>query len=202
MDEGLAEKTGTDQIKGEVIVGITGASGIIYGISMVNSLNSLGFRPIVIISKGAVKVAREEQGIDLNQTVAGIARYVYNEKDIDAPPSSSSRLVKTLGMAIIPCSIRTLAQIASGISTNLITRTAINMLRLRRKLVLVIRETPLGTIELENALKVSRAGGIILPASPGFYTRPKTLDDLINFIVGKTLDALEIDHDIYKRWSK
>ncbi|MEM3213908.1 MAG: flavoprotein, partial [Metallosphaera sp.] len=89
MDEGLAEKTGTDQIKGEVIVGITGASGIIYGISMVNSLNSLGFRPIVIISKGAVKVAREEQGIDLNQTVAGIARYVYNEKDIDAPPSSS-----------------------------------------------------------------------------------------------------------------
>lgn len=169
---------------------------------MIKILVSLGLEPVVIVSKGALKVAKAEQGIDLIGAVRDIAKEVYLENEMDAPPSSSSALVKTLGMAIIPCSIRTLAQIAAGISSNLVSRTAINMLRLKKRLVLVVRETPLGTIELENALKVSVAGGIILPASPGFYTKPKTIEDMINFVVGKTLDALEIEHDIYRRWTR
>ncbi|MCG3107940.1 Flavin prenyltransferase UbiX [Metallosphaera sp. J1] len=202
MDERLAKETGTGKTKGKVVVGITGASGVIYGISMVKTLVSLGFDPVVIVSRGALKVAKAEQGEDLLSRVKEIAREVYLENEMDASPSSSSALVKTKGMAIIPCSIRTLAQIASGISSNLISRTAINILRLRKRLVLVVRETPLGTIELENALKVSYAGGVILPASPGFYIRPRSIEDMVNFVVGKTLDALEIEHDIYRRWSR
>ncbi|ABP96357.1 MULTISPECIES: UbiX family flavin prenyltransferase [Metallosphaera] len=202
MDERLAKETGADKAKRKVVVGVTGASGVIYGISMIKILVSLGLEPVVIVSKGALKVAKAEQGIDLIGAVRDIAKEVYLENEMDAPPSSSSALVKTLGMAIIPCSIRTLAQIAAGISSNLVSRTAINMLRLKKRLVLVVRETPLGTIELENALKVSVAGGIILPASPGFYTKPKTIEDMINFVVGKTLDALEIEHDIYRRWTR
>lgn len=158
MDERLAKETGTGKTKGKVVVGITGASGVIYGISMVKTLVSLGFDPVVIVSRGALKVAKAEQGEDLHSRVKEIAKEVYLENEMDASPSSSSALVKTKGMAIIPCSIRTLAQIASGISSNLISRTAINILRLRKRLVLVVRETPLGTIELENALKVSYAG--------------------------------------------
>ena len=198
----MAKETGADKAKRKVVVGVTGASGVIYGISMIKILVSLGLEPVVIVSKGALKVAKAEQGIDLIGAVRDIAKEVYLENEMDAPPSSSSALVKTLGMAIIPCSIRTLAQIAAGISSNLVSRTAINMLRLKKRLVLVVRETPLGTIELENALKVSVAGGIILPASPGFYTKPKTIEDMINFVVGKTLDALEIEHDIYRRWTR
>lgn len=198
----MAKETGTGKTKGKVVVGITGASGVIYGISMVKTLVSLGFDPVVIVSRGALKVAKAEQGEDLLSRVKEIAREVYLENEMDASPSSSSALVKTKGMAIIPCSIRTLAQIASGISSNLISRTAINILRLRKRLVLVVRETPLGTIELENALKVSYAGGVILPASPGFYIRPRSIEDMVNFVVGKTLDALEIEHDIYRRWSR
>ncbi|AWR99547.1 UbiX family flavin prenyltransferase [Metallosphaera hakonensis] len=202
MDEGLAKETRTSKNKGEVIVGVSGASGVIYGISMVKTLLSLRYKPIVILTKGSLKVGKAEQGIDLVSTMKELTDEVYMENELDAPTSSSSSIVKTLGMAITPCSIRTLAQISSGISSNLLTRTAINMLRLRKRLVLVVRETPLGTIELENALKASRAGAIILPASPGFYIKPKTIEDLINFVVGKTLDALEIDHDVYKRWTK
>ncbi|QKQ99785.1 UbiX family flavin prenyltransferase [Metallosphaera tengchongensis] len=202
MDEGLAKEARANQGKGKIIIGITGASGTIYGLYSVQILRSLGYTPIVIISKGAERVARAEQGLDLFEELRKLSSEVYLENEIDAPPSSSSSITKTAGMAIIPCSIKTLAQIAHGISSNLISRTAINMLRVRKRLVLVIRETPLGTIELKNALEVSKAGGIILPASPGFYIKPRSIEDVVKFVVGKTLDVLEIEHDIYKRWTR
>ncbi len=188
--------------KKRVVIGISGASGIVYGLRSVEVLKNYGYEDYVIISNAAIKVAEKENGIDLINEVKKFTSNVFMEDEIDAPPSSSSFTVTTKGMVIIPCSINTLAYIAHGFSSNLLTRSAINYLRSRQKLVLVIRETPLGQIELYNALKVSRAGGIIMPASPGFYIKPKTIQDLIDFIVGKAFDLLGIKNELYKRWSK
>ncbi|EHP69595.1 MAG: UbiX family flavin prenyltransferase [Metallosphaera yellowstonensis] len=202
MDERVAKETGADQRKGKVVVGITGASGTVYGLRTVKALLDLGYHPEVILTEAAIKVSAEELGEDLRKLLEGLVERVYMEDEIDAPASSSSTLAGSLGIAVVPCSIRTLAEVASGIASNLVTRAVINHLRLRKRVVLVIRETPLGVIELRNALKVATAGAIILPASPGFYTKPKTIDDIISFVVGKTLDALEIQHDLYPRWTK
>ncbi|MDT7875996.1 UbiX family flavin prenyltransferase [Sulfolobaceae archaeon RB850M] len=204
MGEGMAKEARATETaaekKGTVIVGITGASGVIYGVRTVSSLVKLGYKVEVIVTRGAIKVAEKECKMDLLSTLRRFNIPLYGEEEIEAPPSSSSYVVKTKGMAIAPCSIRSLAEIANGIASNLITRTALNFLRTRKRLVLLIRETPWGVIELENALKVARAGGIILPASPGFYHYPKSVDDMINFIVGKVLDMLGIKNSLYKRW--
>ncbi len=203
MDDGMVEETGADkgreQDEVEVTVGITGASGIIYGLRLVEELKRTGYKPLVIISREAEKVARIENGFDLREKIGKIAEF-FMEEEIDAPMSSSSFTVSTLGMAIVPCSIKSMAEIANGVASNLISRSALNYLRTGGRLVLVIRETPLGAIELENALKLARLGAIILPASPAFYTFPKSVDDMINFVVGKTLDMLRIKHGLYKTW--
>lgn len=202
----MAEKTRADEAKNSkskrVIIGISGASGVIYGIKAVEYLSKSKYEPHVIITRSAIKVAKKENEVDLVNEISKFSKYVYMEDEIDAPTSSSSFTVLTKGMIVIPCSINTLAHIAAGIANNLLTRTAINFLRTRRKLVLVLRETPLGSIELENALKISMAGGIIMPASPGFYTKPKTLEDMINFVVGKAFDLIGIRNNLYRRWSK
>lgn len=188
--------------KETVIIGITGASGVIYGLRAVKVLKEYGYNVISIYTKEAEKVAKVECNIDIENFLKEFSKGVYTEEEIEAPPSSSSYIVTTKGMIIIPCSIRTLAEIANGLSYNLVSRTAINFLRVRKRLVLVIRETPLGYIELNNALKVAKAGGIILPASPAFYIKPKNLNDIIDFVVGKALDMLEIEHELYKRWTR
>jgi len=185
-----------------VVVGITGASGVIYGLRAIRVLREYGYNVIVIYTREAEKVARIECNIDIADYLKEYASSIYTEDEIEAPPSSSSFIVTTKGMIIIPCSIRTLAEIANGLAYNLVSRTAINFLRVKKKVVLVIRETPLGYLELYNALKVSKAGGIILPASPAFYIKPKNLNDIIDFVVGKALDMLEINHELYKRWTK
>lgn len=154
---------------------------------------------MVILSREAEKVARIENGFDLRQKIGELASF-FMEEEIDAPMSSSSYTVWTLGMAIIPCSVKSMAEIANGIASNLVSRAALNYVRTGGKLVLVVRETPLGAIELENALKLARLGVIFLPASPGFYTMPKSIDDMVNFVVGKTLDMLGIKHEIYNKW--
>jgi 4-hydroxy-3-polyprenylbenzoate decarboxylase len=202
MGKRVAKETRTEirNKKKSIIVGITGASGIIYGIRFVEILAKMNYEVYVIISDAAKKVGERENDIDIFHIISKITSHIFSEKDIDAPPSSSSFTVTTKGMAIIPCSIKTLAEISNGITSNLISRSAINMIRTKKRLVLVIRETPLGPLELRNALKLSNLGAIILPASPGFYTRPKTIDDIIDFIVGKTLDSLGISNDVYKRW--
>ncbi|AEE93578.1 3-octaprenyl-4-hydroxybenzoate carboxy-lyase [Acidianus hospitalis W1] len=199
MDETVVKKTRANK---KVVIGISGASGIIYGLRAVEVLKEYGYDQYVIITNAAIKVAEKENGIDLVHEVRKFTSNIFMENEIDAPTSSSSFTVTTKGMIIIPCSINTLAYIAHGFTSNLLTRSAINYLRSRQKLVLVIRETPLGQIELYNALKIAKAGGIIMPASPGFYIKPTKIQDLIDFIVGKALDLLGIRNELYKRWSK
>ncbi|MFP3162864.1 MAG: UbiX family flavin prenyltransferase [Acidianus hospitalis] len=199
MDETVVKKTRANK---KVVIGISGASGIIYGLRTVEVLKEYGYDQYVIITNAAIKVAEKENGIDLVHEVRKFTSNIFMENEIDAPTSSSSFTVTTKGMIIIPCSINTLAYIAHGFTSNLLTRSAINYLRSRQKLVLVIRETPLGQIELYNALKIAKAGGIIMPASPGFYIKPTKIQDLIDFIVGKALDLLGIRNELYKRWSK
>ncbi|QGA67615.1 UbiX family flavin prenyltransferase [Sulfolobus sp. E11-6] len=203
MVGGLVEEAGTKSGREKtkrVIIGISGASGTIYGIRTVQFLKELGYETHIIISRSAEKVAQRELGINLVEELKKYSSYIYTQSQIEAAPSSSSFSITSKGMVIIPCSIKTLAEIANGIGSNLLSRTALNFIRTNRKLVLVIRETPLGTIELENSLKLARLGVLIMPASPAFYILPKSIDDMINFVVGKALDLLGIKHDIYRRW--
>ncbi|ACP35792.1 UbiX family flavin prenyltransferase [Saccharolobus islandicus] len=203
MVGGLAKEAGTKSGREKakrVIIGISGASGTIYGIRTVQFLNELGYETHIIISKSAEKVAQKELGINLIEELKKYSSNIYIQSQIEAAPSSSSFSITSESMIIIPCSIKTLAEIANGIGSNLLSRTALNFIRTNKKLVLVIRETPLGAIELENALKLARLGVLIMPASPAFYILPKTIDEMVNFVVGKALDLLGIKHDIYKRW--
>ncbi len=180
----------------KVLVAVTGASGVIYGLRLIEVLSELGIQHSIIISKAAKKVIEHE--------VEDFIRYsrflnkCFSEDDIDAPFSSGS--YKMDAMVIAPCSMKTLGCIANGIADNLITRSADVFLKEKRKLILVPRETPLNAIHLENMLKLAKIGAVILPAMPGFYSKPKSVDDMINFIVGKILDCLGIENNLYKRW--
>jgi len=178
--------------KKKIVVAITGASGIIYGAELVNALKSAGVQTFVIISKNAKKVA-DYEGVKLPKSD-------FNEEEIDASVASGS--FKTDGMIVCPCSMKTLSAIANGYADNLIARAADVMLKERRKLVLVLRETPMNAIHLENALKLSRLGVQIMPACPGFYHNPKSIEDLVKFFVGKILDQFDIENKLYKRWGK
>lgn len=200
----MVEETRTENRnkKGTIVVGISGASGIIYSLKTVKTLYELGYEIEIILSAEARKVSRLECNMDIDSYLSKFSSKIYMEYQLEAPPSSSSHIVETEGMVIVPCSTKTLAEIANGLASNLLSRTALNFLRVKKPIILVIRETPLGTIELTNALKVSKVGGIILPASPGFYHNPRTIDDLINFIVGKILDLLKIQNSLYKHWNE
>jgi 4-hydroxy-3-polyprenylbenzoate decarboxylase len=195
----MVEESRAGERKEAITVGITGASGIPYGIRTVQVLRSYGYEVHVVYTRGAIRTAQVECGIDLPSVLKSLAAYIYEEDELEAPISSSSFLMK--GMIVSPCSIRTLAEIASGIASNLVSRTALNVLRVKGRLVLVLRETPLGTIELRNALQVSRAGGIIMPASPAFYTGINDVSDIVDFIVGKSLDLIGVRNTLYKRWN-
>ena len=151
-----------------------------------------------VYTRAAAKVAEAEEGIDLPGVLERYAKRVYSEEEIDAPLSSSSSM--TDAVAVVPCSQAMLARIAHGLSDSLASRVALNALRLRRPLVLVVRETPLSTIDLLNMLIASLAGAVILPASPGFYHQPRSIEDLVDFVVGKLLDVLCIPHSLYRRW--
>jgi 4-hydroxy-3-polyprenylbenzoate decarboxylase len=175
-----------------IIVAITGASGIAYGTRLVEVLKKGGHETFVILSDAAKIVAKYE-GIKL-------PREDHEESEIDAPIASGS--FKVDGMIICPCSMKTLSGIANGYADNLIVRCADVMLKERRKLVLVLRETPMNAIHLENALKLARLGVQIMPASPGFYHKPKKIEDMIDFFVGKVLDQFDIKHQLFKRWKQ
>ncbi|MBN2478368.1 UbiX family flavin prenyltransferase [Candidatus Micrarchaeota archaeon] len=174
------------------LLAITGASGIIYGKRTYEVLKQLKHDVDVVASEGAKKVAEAEDTV--------LPDSDYEEKDISAPFASGSH--KCDGMIVSPCSVKTLGEIANGVGNTLITRSAEVMLKERRKLVLVLRETPYSYITIKNMETLTLAGGIILPASPGFYYKPKSIDGMVDFIVGKTLDQFDIEHNLFRRWGR
>lgn len=183
--------------KPRLIVGISGASGIIYGIRLLEILRTLPIETHLVVSKSA-QLTREYETDLTVADLKGLADVYHPINDIGANIASGS--FKTMGMIVAPCSMKTLAEIAHGISTNLIGRAADVMLKDRRKLVLMTRESPLHLGHLQNMVSVTQQGGIICPVMPAFYNAPKTIDDIINHSVGRALDLFEIDAGIVKRW--
>ena len=181
-----------------IVVGITGASGIPYGIRLLEILKEFDVEIHLTCSDSASLVNKHEGDGRSWNDVLSLADVVHDSKNLAASISSGS--FKAKAMAVNPCSGTTLGKLAAGISDNLVTRSALVMLKENRPLILVPRETPLNTIYIENMLKLSKAGALMVPASPAFYNKPKTLDDNINFIVGRVLDLLGYDSDIFSRW--
>jgi len=192
-----------DKEEKNIIVAISGASGVIYGIRLLQHLNLLEKKkkyPIhihLIISDEAKKLIEYETDYKIKE-VELYADEVHSNNDLYANISSGSYIFH--GLAIIPSSVSTLAKISCGIADNLITRCASIALKERRKIVIVPRETPLSTIHLQAMAKLSEMGAVILPAMPAFYTKPKSIEELIDFISARTLDALGIKNDLFRRW--
>jgi len=181
-----------------VVVAMTGATGAIYGIRLLEILAELNIETHLVLSGWALKTIEIETDYSV-QSVRELAAENYDEFDQAAAISSGS--FKVNGMVIIPCSVKTLAAISHSYNSNLICRAADVTLKERRKLIVVPRETPLNTIHLENMMRISNAGGLILPPVPAFYNKPQTLDDIINHTVNRVLDHLNINVDLVSRWS-
>lgn len=180
-----------------IIVAITGASGTIYGVRILEALSKKKETALLVTST-ASKILEYETGLKLDE-IKGLADHYFDAYNMEAPISSGSSNFEA--MIIAPCSMKTLAAIAQGYTDNTITRAADVSLKEKRKLILVPRETPLRSTHLENMLKVSKEGGIILPAMPGFYHKPENIDDIINFIAGKALDILGVENSLFRRWT-
>lgn len=183
--------------KKRLIVAITGASGAIYGIRCLQILKQQDIESHLIISKAAHLTILHETNYSIEQ-VKSLANYYYNLSEIGARISSGSFI--TSGMIIAPCSMRTLGTIANSIEDNLISRAAGVCLKERRKLILVVRESPLHTGHLENMLRISQFGGIIAPPVPAFYNLPQTIDDIINHSISRALSIFDIDSGLIKSW--
>ena len=177
------------------VVGITGASGIVYGVRLLKRLPS---RKTVILSDEAVRIAEMELNM-AKAEIEALADESYDNSDLFSPLASGS--VKFDGMAIAPCSTSTMSKIACGIADNLITRIASVALKERRKLVLLIRETPLSSIHLGNMERLALAGAVVMPASPAFYPKPKSVADIVDFVAGRVMDELGVENNLYRRWS-
>jgi 4-hydroxy-3-polyprenylbenzoate decarboxylase len=180
-----------------LVVGISGATGAIYGIRLLEILSKSDVETHLVISTSAEKTIRMETHWTLEQ-VKALATVTYNMEDVGADISSGS--FHTEGMVVIPCSIKSLSAITNSYNENLLIRAADVTLKERRKLVLVVRETPLHRGHLTLMLNAADAGAVILPPIPAFYFLPKTLDDIINHTVGRALDVFNIDHSLFNRW--
>jgi len=188
-----------DSKKKRVIIGITGASGVIYGIEMLRELSKKDLETHLIISGSGKKNISFETDYSVAE-VESMADKVYDNEDLAAPPASGSFL--TNGMIVAPCTIKTLSGIANSYSDNLIVRTADVSLKERRKLVLLVRETPLHKGHLHLMSTAADMGAHILPPIPSFYNHPKTIEDIIHQTIGKVFDYLEIEHDLFERWGE
>ncbi len=177
---------------------ITGASGVVYGVRLAEVLREKGYAVSCVITENAALIAKHEVGMNLREKLQEIGCKVYLDNDLAADIASSS--VPVDACVVAPCSLKTLAAIASGFADNLVARSAINALRMRRPLILVVRETPLSLVDLENMVRAARAGAVILPACPAFYHKPRSVKDMVDFVVGKVLDVLGIEHSLYRRW--
>jgi len=186
-----------------LVVGISGASGALYGVELLRALRRAreeGRAPVethVIVSEAARETIRLELGLDPVE-VEALADRAHDFKDLTAPLSSGSFL--TAGMVIAPCSIKTLSGIVGSFSTNLLIRAADVTLKEGRRLILLVRETPLHKGHLRLMAEAADLGAVIMPPVPAFYHRPRTIEDLVSFTVGRVLDHLDIEHDLYRRW--
>jgi 4-hydroxy-3-polyprenylbenzoate decarboxylase len=187
-------------VPGPIVVGISGASGAIYGVRLLEVLAARSdVETHLVMSGGAETTIRYETGREPSE-VAGLADVTYGERDLAAAVASGSFL--TRGMVVAPCSMRTLSGVANSAADNLIVRAADVHLKERRPLVLVVRETPLHAGHLRLMSEATAAGAIILPPVPGFYQRPQTIEDIIDHTIGKVLDVIGIhDHELFRRWS-
>ncbi len=184
------------------IVGVTGASGSAYAVRLLEELLRGGHEVHLVVSETGQKVTEYETGINIGPEFADAypqGKLVIHPHD-DLFASISSGSYPTDGMVIVPCSMTTLGEIASGTSRNLVGRAADVCIKERRKLVLVPRELPFSTIHLRNMLTLSEMGVVILPANPGFYHKPQTLSDIVDFIVSRILDSLGIENSLYHKW--
>jgi 4-hydroxy-3-polyprenylbenzoate decarboxylase len=181
----------------KLVIGITGSTGVIYGVRMLEVLKECQVQAHLIITEWAKKCL----AMETNQALEDVKKLAtaYSD-DSNLAAGTSSGTYKTDGMIVIPCSMKTLSSIANGYDETLVARTAGVTLKESRRLVLVPRETPLTAINLENMLKLARLGVVILPPVTEFYTKPKSLDEMIDHIVGKCLDQFNVEHNLYKRW--
>jgi 4-hydroxy-3-polyprenylbenzoate decarboxylase len=200
---------------GTYTIAITGASGSLYGVRLLKYLLEIKYKVYLTITKEGNLILKEEVGLDWQQQqiekeietriikdlrLREANLHYFSEDNLAAPISSGS--VKADGMIVIPCSMKTLSGIACGYANNLVERAADVMLKEGRKLILVPRETPLNSIHLRNMLALSEMGVKIIPAMPAFYSCPEKIDDLIDFMVGKVLDSLDIENNLYRRWKE
>ena len=181
----------------EIVLGISGASGVQYGIRLLQVLREKGCITHLVITESAAKIIEIETDF-LLKDVQDLADHVYTPRDFAAPIASGSHLFHA--MVVIPCSMGTLSAIACGSSDTLITRAADVCLKEKRRLIIVPRETPLSLVGLRNMVAAAEAGAVVLPACPAFYSKPRSLDDLVDVLVGRVLDLLGVENDLYRRW--
>jgi 4-hydroxy-3-polyprenylbenzoate decarboxylase len=181
----------------KVVVGISGGSGAIYGVSLLKALKELGVETHLVVTTMGEYVTEHECGVSLEQ-LKGLATHYHDNKNFAAPIASGSfKVDKTI---IVPCSMKTLSGIANGFSDSLLTRACDVAIKERRPLIIVPRETPLSPIHLENMLKLANMGITIFPPSPGFYNHPETIEDIVINMTGRLLDMLGIENDLANRW--
>ena len=198
----IAQKSSTQIIRApaqrRLVVGITGASGVIYGLRLLECLQNSGIETHLVLTRAAEMTISYETQRSIRE-VKELADTVYPIADIGAAVASGS--FHTLGMAVIPCSMKTLAEIATGVTSNLLTRAADVTLKERRRLVLVPRETPLHLGHIRNMAAVTEFGAIVAPPMPGFYAQPQSIDDIVDHTVGRVLDLFGLDTSLVRRWS-
>ena len=180
-----------------LIVGITGATGIVYGIRLLDALRDTDIETHLVMTRAAARTLAYEADISVEE-VRALADVTYPVGDIGAAIASGS--YRTMGMIVAPCSIRSMSNIAAGTTDNLLTRAADVVLKERRPLVLLVRETPLQAGHLRTMLRLAEIGAVIMPPVPAFYTRPQTIGDIVDQTVGRALDAFDIDVGLVKRW--
>jgi 4-hydroxy-3-polyprenylbenzoate decarboxylase len=188
----------TERISKKMIVAITGASGTIYGIRLLEALSSIGVETHLIMSDSA-KITMAMETTFTPSYVESLATEVHSTKNVGASIASGS--FRTMGMVVAPCSVHTMSDIAWGSTSNLITRAADVALKERRRLILLFRETPLHAGHIKTMAQVTENGAIVMPPVPALYTNPKSIDDIINHTVGRVLDLFDLDNDLVKRWN-
>ena len=182
-----------------VVVAMTGATGAIYGIRLLEVLRELEMETHLVVSRWAEATIKTETDWRVAD-VRALAGAVHDEDDLSAPPATSA--FATAGMVVAPCSMRTLAAVANGITDNLVQRAAAVHLQEGRRLLLLARESPLSVIHLENMLRVAKAGGVVAPPVPAFYAKLHSLDEMVDHTVGRALDQLGVEHERIRRWGE